>query len=435
MIMSTFGIYLLQSTLCLTVFYALYALAFRKQTFFGINRIYLISGLLLSFIIPQIKIPLLSGELQTLTYSIENTLDGWPTYPTISSTPSQANGPLTSESLFIWIYLAGVIIVLSRAVLSIFRILHLREKSEIIKWNGLTLVVSTGTQPFSFFQLIFIPDGAIDPMVLQHEKIHVVQYHWIDLILVELATIMLWFNPIIYLYKQAMKIQHEYFADSQVIRNNRPEHYLTCLLQQIQFQNAYGPISQFYSSTIKKRIIMISKNKSPFHSAALYLLVIPFTCLLLFAFSGKQEQTSATENLILDEPGSLPFIAPVNMKVAKIASGYGNRMHPYFKKIAFHLGIDFRLAEGEIVMASANGAVTVSTYDSLNGNYILIRHDEVYSSKYTHLKSTSVKAGDPVNQGQTIGYVGSTGISTAPHLHYELFKDGVNVDPAGYLPK
>jgi murein DD-endopeptidase MepM/ murein hydrolase activator NlpD len=69
------------------------------------------------------------------------------------------------------------------------------------------------------------------------------------------------------------------------------------------------------------------------------------------------------------------------------------------------------------------------------GNYVIIHHDDTYDTFYSHLKSSSVKAGDNVKKGSVIGYVGSTGLSTGPHLHYEVIKNGERVNPEDYMPK
>ncbi len=432
--MNTFGIYLLQTSLCLAAFYGLYSVVFRNYTFFQLNRYCLLFCLAISFVIPLIKLPLLTNELQTLSYSIESSLEGWGETGTQSPAVRPAT-PVNFGLLFTLIYFGGIVALLARILSSVARILKLKKNAVVTQWEAYRIIRSHHTQPFSFFNLIFIPTEGTDPLILRHESVHIRQCHWIDLIVTELAVLALWFNPVVYLYKRSIKIQHEYIADSSAIQTTHTENYLKCLLRQIQNANSCAPISPFYSSTIKKRIMMISKNRTPFRSLAMYALIVPFICTFLFAFSTKQEITHDIEKVTNDEEGGVPSIFPVSMKIATIASGYGNRKHPFTGKRAFHKGIDFRLPAGEIVMTSADGAITVSGYDSLNGNYILIRHNEVYSTKYTHLESAIVKAGESVTQGQTIGYVGSTGWSTAPHLHYEIFKDGENVDPAGYLPK
>jgi murein DD-endopeptidase MepM/ murein hydrolase activator NlpD len=129
-----------------------------------------------------------------------------------------------------------------------------------------------------------------------------------------------------------------------------------------------------------------------------------------------------------------PSIAPVELaKVKKGTSGYGKRWHPILKKIQFHTGIDFEMPEGEVVMAAANGVVVESIFHSQRGNYVVVKHGDRYTTSYSHLRNAVVKAGDKIEKGQTLGYVGSTGWSTGAHLHYEVLKNGHTVDPIGYF--
>lgn len=88
-----------------------------------------------------------------------------------------------------------------------------------------------------------------------------------------------------------------------------------------------------------------------------------------------------------------------------------------------------------IKVSTADGTVAEAKFDTQRGNYIIINHSETFSTLYSHLKSISVQVGDKVEKAQTIGYIGNTGKSTAPHLHYEVFKDGKNVNPGDYLPE
>jgi murein DD-endopeptidase MepM/ murein hydrolase activator NlpD len=131
-----------------------------------------------------------------------------------------------------------------------------------------------------------------------------------------------------------------------------------------------------------------------------------------------------------------PRVAPVDLtKVTKIVV-YGERIHPATKKLTKHTGVDFELPMSSDVFATADGVVVVQEYGDKEGNYIVIKHDDVYTTRYYHLEKFVVKSGDAVKQGQRIGLVGSTGIySQGPHLHYEVIKNGMDVDPKEYLPQ
>ncbi|MDO6447369.1 peptidoglycan DD-metalloendopeptidase family protein [Colwellia sp. 1_MG-2023] len=120
--------------------------------------------------------------------------------------------------------------------------------------------------------------------------------------------------------------------------------------------------------------------------------------------------------------------APVNFKY--ISSNFKpKRFHPIQKRWKAHRGTDYRANKGTPVVAAGNGKVTHSTYNKYNGNYVFIQHGNGIVTKYLHFSKRAVKKGQRVKQGQIIGYVGSTGMSQAPHLHYEFLLNGVHRNP------
>jgi|GEM_PF-5428443 len=131
-----------------------------------------------------------------------------------------------------------------------------------------------------------------------------------------------------------------------------------------------------------------------------------------------------------DDP---PSINPVSDKYLDVYSGFGMRMHPVFKKKKFHSGVDIRASIGTPVVAPSDGVITKTGYHSKKGNYIEIKHDDIYSTRYYHLSKIDVKTNQQITRGSKIGEIGTSGASTAPHLHYEVVKDGRNVDPGDYL--
>jgi len=127
--------------------------------------------------------------------------------------------------------------------------------------------------------------------------------------------------------------------------------------------------------------------------------------------------------------------APLNFSY--ISSNFNpKRMHPITKRVKAHRGIDYRAPTGTPVYAAGSGRVIEASYNKYNGNYVFIQHPNGIVTKYLHFSKKAVKKGARVKQGQTIGYVGSTGMSTAPHLHYEFIYNGVHRNPRTVsLPK
>ncbi|MEQ9168013.1 MAG: M23 family metallopeptidase [Fulvivirga sp.] len=135
---------------------------------------------------------------------------------------------------------------------------------------------------------------------------------------------------------------------------------------------------------------------------------------------------------------AIPTIQPIhNPNLTQLVSGFGNRINPFHKARVMHEGIDFAATRGSEVYATGNGKVkmikTNSELETGYGNYIEIDHGFGYVTKYAHLSKVNLKVGDVVTRGMVIGEVGSSGGSTAPHVHYEIIKDGVKLDPINYI--
>lgn len=131
--------------------------------------------------------------------------------------------------------------------------------------------------------------------------------------------------------------------------------------------------------------------------------------------------------------GSSGFVYPLPAGTSYVSCSYGPRTHPLWGYQSFHYGVDLAAGSNTPVYAIASGTVTLATYGDANGYYISMSHGNGYGSVYCHLNSFAVKAGDYVSQGQVIGYVGSTGWSTGPHLHFEIHVNGSAVNPMNYV--
>lgn len=131
---------------------------------------------------------------------------------------------------------------------------------------------------------------------------------------------------------------------------------------------------------------------------------------------------------------SIPAIQPVaNKDLKRMASGYGMRMHPIYKRRKFHTGMDFSAQRGTEIFATGEGTVVhVERSRRGYGNNVVIDHGYGYKTLYAHMQSFEVRRGEKVKRGQLIGYVGNTGTSVAPHLHYEVIKNGKKVNPVNY---
>ena len=138
-------------------------------------------------------------------------------------------------------------------------------------------------------------------------------------------------------------------------------------------------------------------------------------------------QNNSSSNTV----NGMTWLLPINYTY--FSSPFGWRDHPVYGGQRFHYGVDLAAPQGTPIYATRGGRVTVATYDSSSGYYVSINHLDGFVTKYLHMTHYIVSPGQYVAAGQVIGYCGSTGASTGPHLHFGIYKDGVAVNPALYI--
>ena len=132
---------------------------------------------------------------------------------------------------------------------------------------------------------------------------------------------------------------------------------------------------------------------------------------------------------------SIPAIQPIsNVDLKRLASGFGYRTHPIYKISHFHTGIDFSAVTGTEIYATGNGTVLTADAEARGyGNHVVIDHGYGYKTLYAHMSEFAVRPRQKVKRGDVIGYVGSTGTSTSPHLHYEVIRNGEKINPVNFF--
>ena len=138
-------------------------------------------------------------------------------------------------------------------------------------------------------------------------------------------------------------------------------------------------------------------------------------------------QTGGSSNTV----DGVTWLLPINY--TRFSSPFGYRIHPIYGDWRFHYGVDLSAPQGTPIYATRGGRVTYATYDSSSGYYVSINHLDGFVSKYLHMTHYIVSPGQYVAAGQIIGYCGSTGASTGPHLHFSLYYNGSAVNPAKYI--
>ncbi len=135
-----------------------------------------------------------------------------------------------------------------------------------------------------------------------------------------------------------------------------------------------------------------------------------------------------------DMLASIPAIVPLARGAERLVSGFGYRIHPIFKTRRMHTGVDFLAPTGTPIYATGNGVVVKAERNSYGyGRMVLVDHGYGYETLYAHLSQVQVKEGQEVKRGEVVGLVGNTGISSAPHLHYEVIRNGRKVNPINYF--
>jgi murein DD-endopeptidase MepM/ murein hydrolase activator NlpD len=152
----------------------------------------------------------------------------------------------------------------------------------------------------------------------------------------------------------------------------------------------------------------------------------------------QQKSYNDIENMIRNKEQLLactPAIQPVSNKdLSRIASGFGYRIDPVYKTTRFHAGLDFAAPIGTPIYATADGKIEVAGNTGNGyGIHVLIEHGFGYETLYGHMVKVKVRSGQKIKRGEVIGWVGSTGKSTGPHCHYEVYKNGIHVDPVYFF--
>ncbi len=259
----------------------------KKETCFSCNRFYLIFSLLFSALVPFIPNLIAANNLISLKYSV--LLEPITIFP--ENQILDGNQNYNVFQIFLWIYISGVIINILRLFFQLSQLILLAGKTGIHREYGVK-VVYTGKPyaNFSFFDIIFLNNPEKDKNqlleIITHEKVHIRQKHYIDLIIIELMTIIFWFNPFIWFYKRSIKAVHEYLADEGVLKNGyKKTDYQELLLNQTFGIQIYALTNNLNQSLIKRRLTMMSKSKTNKFAILKMMAAIPLAMVFIIAFS------------------------------------------------------------------------------------------------------------------------------------------------------
>jgi hypothetical protein len=281
--MEAFAYYLLKSVIWLSGFAMVYLLFLRNERYFLLNRFYLLAGIIASMFFPFISI-----HYTVILPVTENFVAG-----SIAVVPIENTEPssiINFSFLMIIFYITGALFVAYKVFRQSTTVIKVIKKAEFTAFKSVKLIRTPEyTNSFSFFSYVFVNPSVTDietEEIVNHEMAHIRQWHWFDLVLVELLCLLQWFNPVVWIYIRFIRQNHEYLADEVALqRSSDPAVYRATLLNQIVGSPVIILANSFNYSINKKRFIMM-KNKisSPYRKLKL-LLILPVIAVVLYSFA------------------------------------------------------------------------------------------------------------------------------------------------------
>ncbi|MFH4967552.1 M56 family metallopeptidase [Gaetbulibacter sp. M240] len=277
--------YLLKASVVTGIFYLCYKVFLQRETFFEKTRWFLLIGLLSSFLFPFLVIP---NYVETAPLQIQGV--------DLNYTSQVENSGQESFSYFNYVlgaYGIGVLFFLSRFIFQVSTLSRLIWNHKKEHQGSFTMVKTTKKiAPFSFFNwIVYNPeqfDSSELEQIMTHEKVHVRENHSFDILLGQLSSIILWFNPFIWFYNKALKQNLEFIADKKAFQKSPCKKSYQYTLLKTSFPSyQFALSSPFYNSLIKKRIIMLQQSKSKKINQLKFALVIPVLTFFLMSFNTK----------------------------------------------------------------------------------------------------------------------------------------------------
>ena len=296
--MENFLIYIAKSALAASAFYLLYLVLFQHQKQFVFNRIYLPVSLALSFIIPlitftsvrYIHLPTVPVETNSFAYLAESTV-------------TQPVAPAFEMEWFHYlmgIYALGILGFLCYLILGHFKAFSIIKKSRLQKlFNVNVNVTNKDVHPFSFFNKIVLSDKTLDNpnlgMIVLHEDIHVREKHTFDILFAEILFLLQWFNPFVWLLKDAIKNNLEYKTDHQVVKTIDPQQYQLAMIGLAHKEGIAPFLTAMNGSQLKNRIVMMKKKTRNKYALLKQFLVLPLLAVLTMGLANKDVKTEIVQ--------------------------------------------------------------------------------------------------------------------------------------------
>ncbi|MBO6630591.1 MAG: hypothetical protein JJ936_03355, partial [Psychroserpens sp.] len=400
--------YIIQVVCFQLLFLVIYDTFLRKETFFNLNRIYLVGTAVLSLFLPFIKVPQVKQVIaKDFTIALPEVIigNGATTnqfVPTAEALGELTSTPETSLSIWLTIMLVGMGLAGLIFTLKLGKLVWMVHKNPK-RWHGNVLIIQlfNSTKAFSFFNRIFLGQRlrpSEQASILEHELVHVKEFHSLDLLCFELLRIVFWFNPLIYMYQNRIATLHEYIADAKAVKSQSKSDYYDKLLSQVFDTKSMSIVNPFFKqSLIKKRIIMLSRTQSKRIHLFKYTLLLPIVfCMLIYTSSYAQQevkQTKTEKNQELTDDAlfdkytqEIVALANQGEDLVSIDNAYSANpdkyvysREDYYKTIAYH-NFMFNLNQQELM---ENGDHTKVTSESIKRYTKLLSYEDYLAYKKT----------------------------------------------------
>ena len=310
--------YIIQVILFQLLFLVVYEALLKKETFFSYNRGYLLLTPILAFLIPLLKIEFLGSVIpeETLGLMLPEVVLGNAISQPIDSASVELNNAVISINWWALIYFSGVIVslfIFIKKYVSLSRMFKFQQVREEKEFR--IIEIPDSTIACTFFKTIFLGaslSAEEKQAIISHELIHVKQRHSVDLLFFELLRIILWFNPLVYIYQSHITGVHEFLADKEVVKHTEKKQYYQQLLNTAFNTQNISFINQFFNhSLIKKRIVMLQKSQSKTIAKFKYLIILPLILLMLTYVSCGVKNVANNEPVTetTSEPNQAPVVA------------------------------------------------------------------------------------------------------------------------------
>ncbi|WP_289659301.1 M56 family metallopeptidase [Flavobacterium panacagri] len=292
-------IYIAKSAVLMLLFYCVYFFLLRRETFFNSNRWFLLSGLIISSILPLLSYTkvIWIEAIPDLNTNIQSAL---------LSAPEKQSSDINWSFIILGLYVIGFLIFLLKLAVDFYSLNSIIKGKKVKQQADFKFIdTAENIAPFSYFEYIVYNSSLYTPTelenIIEHEKVHSDQNHTVDVLISRFFSIIFWFNPIVWLFKKAITQNLEFIADREASKKLADKKvYQYTLLKITTHENCVAITNHFYQSLIKKRIVMLNKNQSKKRNSWKYYVVIPalaaFVLLFQIEVIAKERPQIVNEN-------------------------------------------------------------------------------------------------------------------------------------------